>query len=323
MYKNIGIYCITNNINGKKYVGQSTDLKERRRGHKYSHLGEKPKYLLQRAFIKYGIDNFTFTVLEECEKELLDDRERYWIKKLGTYGGGYNLTVGGTTGSTKITDEMYKGIENDLRSTDLTWEEIGDKYGLSVRTIQHINTGYRNKREDVDYPIRVFRNNKANKVKKYCKDCNVILKGENSKRCLVCSLKYRRRNFPEKDYLLKNVAEKGFKGVGKDYGVTGNTVKRWCKVRGLPSKIRDIEYLSEHGKLREEKENEKGSGYHWKNIKVTTPEGDIKEFENVTGVIEYIGVTREEDKVRWRKGITRVLRGENKRYKGYKFTGRK
>lgn len=94
----IGIYCIENLITHEKYVGQSTNIKQRWEDHR------KPSRLsystpLYRAFREYGIDNFKFSVLEECDVSKLDEREIYWIKKCDSYDHGYNSTTGGKTGT--------------------------------------------------------------------------------------------------------------------------------------------------------------------------------------------------------------------------------
>ena len=73
-------------------------LKEDGRKKKEKLLGEKDStynYLLSRAFRKYGIENFSFEILEECSKEDLDDREIYYISKYDSYFNGYNQTTGG------------------------------------------------------------------------------------------------------------------------------------------------------------------------------------------------------------------------------------
>ena len=92
------IYCITNLINGKQYVGKTTTTIEQRfkehcRGSRKSYKN-RPLY---NALNKYGIENFKIECLEEIEDEsTLSDREIYWINELGTYGkGGYNATKGG------------------------------------------------------------------------------------------------------------------------------------------------------------------------------------------------------------------------------------
>ena len=92
----IGIYKITNNLNGHAYIGQSIHIEHRWQEHKTQYNWEresnKPLYL---AFQKYGIENFTFEVLEECESNELSIKEKEWIEHYDTYKNGYNQTCGG------------------------------------------------------------------------------------------------------------------------------------------------------------------------------------------------------------------------------------
>jgi group I intron endonuclease len=71
--KKIGIYKITS-PSEKIYIGQSVDIKRRFKQHKYNDLDT----ILSRSFKKYGFQNHTFEILEECSVELLNERERYW-----------------------------------------------------------------------------------------------------------------------------------------------------------------------------------------------------------------------------------------------------
>ena len=89
-----GVYKITNKINNKSYIGKSeVDISYRLSQHKRGIYSNEH---LQRAIQKYGIENFTFEVLEECSKDLCCDREIYWIKYYNTlYPNGYNYTTGG------------------------------------------------------------------------------------------------------------------------------------------------------------------------------------------------------------------------------------
>jgi len=93
-----GIYVITNNINQKKYIGKSNNIMRRFTEHKSSYeqtrTPNKPLYL---AFKKYGMENFSFDVLEECPVEQLNEKEKYWIAKLDTTNElkGYNILLGG------------------------------------------------------------------------------------------------------------------------------------------------------------------------------------------------------------------------------------
>lgn len=99
MTKKIGIYVITNKINNKQYVGQSTNLSRRWSDHrsKSRHPRKPDEYrnLLYIAIREYGLENFSFEILEECDVEELNEREIFWIKKLNTYIDGYNNTPGG------------------------------------------------------------------------------------------------------------------------------------------------------------------------------------------------------------------------------------
>lgn len=91
-----GIYKITNTLNGKCYIGQSVDIYKRWAEHKSNWMQSSQRNkCLYRAFRKYGIDNFTFEILQKCKKDKLDEREEYWIKKLNSFHGGYNMNSGG------------------------------------------------------------------------------------------------------------------------------------------------------------------------------------------------------------------------------------
>lgn len=91
------IYKAVNKINGKEYVGLTTQtLKNRIYGH-VRDAKRHPDIKFYRAINKYGIDNFEFSIIEDGieDIETLKSREVYWIKMLGTYEKGYNSTHGG------------------------------------------------------------------------------------------------------------------------------------------------------------------------------------------------------------------------------------
>lgn len=79
------IYIIKNNINGKVYIGQTIQkLKDRW----YRHCGKSGlsknelNMHIKRAIFKYGKENFTIEVLEECDQCDLNEREKYYIKSM-------------------------------------------------------------------------------------------------------------------------------------------------------------------------------------------------------------------------------------------------
>ena len=62
----IGIYKIKNKINNKIYIGQSKDINNRWKRHLYDARNGSST-LLHAAIRKYGIDNFEFSIVEQCE----------------------------------------------------------------------------------------------------------------------------------------------------------------------------------------------------------------------------------------------------------------
>lgn len=86
-----GIYCITNKINNKIYIGStSTGFYLRYHQHKSNYnIGKKEIRILYRAFDKYGINNFKFEIVEICKKENCIKREQFYIDK----GTDYNCCM--------------------------------------------------------------------------------------------------------------------------------------------------------------------------------------------------------------------------------------
>lgn len=106
----IGIYKITNTKNEKSYIGQSTNIEERWKQHKQAiQTSDKSWYPLARQESD-GIDDFTFSVLQECKKEELDELEDYWIDYYKSYINGYNQTKDGSCVSAN-TQFVYFPIE--------------------------------------------------------------------------------------------------------------------------------------------------------------------------------------------------------------------
>lgn len=91
-----GIYKIINNVNNKLYIGSSMNIKSRFSKHKSLLKNNKhDNDYLQNSFNKYGIDNFSFEVIEFCEVSELIDKENYYINfyKSNNLNLGYNLAT--------------------------------------------------------------------------------------------------------------------------------------------------------------------------------------------------------------------------------------
>jgi group I intron endonuclease len=159
-----GIYYIVCNITLKGYVGQARNIKNRIKQHLYSSISQDRKDYdvpFHAAIRKYGVENFTLTVLEICDESALNDREQYWIKELNTYihakdKSGYNVTEGGkhSVHRTKLTPNALTQIYQLLKENVLTYEEIAIKFNVCTGTIKKINAGKLCYTNTLNYPLR-------------------------------------------------------------------------------------------------------------------------------------------------------------------------
>ena len=124
--KLIGIYSITNKINGKVYVGQSVNVYKRWKDHKYElNKNIHHNIYLQRAWNKYGKGNFEFEIIEICKQEELNDKEMFWIKGYIENKKSYNLTLGGDgTKGHPLSEEAKIKIGRASKGRKKTKEEI-------------------------------------------------------------------------------------------------------------------------------------------------------------------------------------------------------
>ena len=88
-----GIYKITNLTNQMCYVGQAANLAERWKQHIKRGLGADlvTKNKLYPAMKAIGVENFSFEVIEECERSKLDEREDYWQDFFKAKEFGYSI----------------------------------------------------------------------------------------------------------------------------------------------------------------------------------------------------------------------------------------
>lgn len=119
-----GIYKIINNVNGNIYIGQSLDVKDRIRHHRYLlNKGTHSNNFLLNSYNIHGAECFSFeiiytikdrTITKEQIIKILNDKEEYYIQKHHSFETGYNLTSGGdnkifSEASIKKMSESHKG----------------------------------------------------------------------------------------------------------------------------------------------------------------------------------------------------------------------
>lgn len=124
------IYCYTNSVNGKKYIGQTINAKSRKANHKHSALcysGQDKDSPFHRAIRKYGWENFSYEELETNvdSREELNDLEAFYIKELKTLVSekGYNVLSGGGSYPRPKRSEASKEKQSLSRGS-LTREDV-------------------------------------------------------------------------------------------------------------------------------------------------------------------------------------------------------
>jgi hypothetical protein len=163
---------------GKCYVGQSENIERRLIEHRSASTYKNPKFY--NAIKKYGFDNMTFEILEECEKGKLVEKEIYWISHFNSFNEGYNSTTGGEGGYIRSEETIEKlrqaftGVYNGSQNIPFYIDEkLYSSIGVAskdlhipIKTIHNrLNSknikysNYRYKDESL-IPVRVCKRNK-------------------------------------------------------------------------------------------------------------------------------------------------------------------
>lgn len=117
------VYRITNTINGKIYIGQTTLTTDRRWKMHLRDCTKERNNKFYNAIKKYGSENFAIDIVEEniTSKEMLNEREKYWIAHYDCYKNGYNSTPGGET-SPMCDPIVAKKISETMKGRKFTEE---------------------------------------------------------------------------------------------------------------------------------------------------------------------------------------------------------
>jgi group I intron endonuclease len=130
--KMTGIYCIR--LKDKFYVGQSVNIARRFKEHKRLLLSEKHySEKLLRSVKKYGIDSFSFEIIELCNEAILTEKEQYWIDLLDCFNSGFNcLPAAKSSIGFKHSDETKKIMSEKAKGKKLS-EDHKAKIGESIK----------------------------------------------------------------------------------------------------------------------------------------------------------------------------------------------
>jgi group I intron endonuclease len=136
-----GVYRIYFIGSDKSYIGLSKGFKGRRVQHLRALRQDKHFNIhLQRAFNKYGEDNFRIELLEECDKVELSQKEKHYIEIYDAFENGFNLTTGGENCS--LSDDVKKRISDKHKGKivkDETRQKLRDINLGKMLTTEHKN----------------------------------------------------------------------------------------------------------------------------------------------------------------------------------------
>lgn len=179
------IYKITNKTNGKFYIGKHSQL-ENESFINYYGSGK----LINAAIKKYGKNNFIKEIIEVCEEEKLDEREKYWINYYNATKVGYNLSLGGEGGNSTLGTKVYTDGKNKtyIRQDDVIPKgfylgvpqhsiEQRIKMSISMKGKNKNNVPWNKGRNISDYRVKQNAYNAKQTMIK-----NGILKGANNPR---------------------------------------------------------------------------------------------------------------------------------------------
>ena len=167
----IGIYKITSPSN-KVYIGQSIDVENRLKRYKY--FVSKKQTRLYYSILKYGYDNHTYEVVEECKVEELNERERYWQDFYDCLNNGLNCRLTTTKDISGYVSEETKEKQRQAKlgtnRTEITKQKIstarlGMKFSKKVKANMKLAQQNRNYKHSEETLIKLSKAKKGKKGK--------------------------------------------------------------------------------------------------------------------------------------------------------------
>lgn len=153
------------------------------------------------------------------------------------------MTLGGDSGYSCQPDIVEK-IILDLQNTNLSQSDIAQKYNIHQTTVSDINIGDTWFNSSLDYPLRKTSILLGIGIEDKCPICGKE-KSRKAKTCLECYKKQNPSKIPSREELKQMIRQMSFVSIGKEYGVSDNTVRKWCDKYSLPRKVSLIKQYSE------------------------------------------------------------------------------
>lgn len=189
-----GIYKFTNKVNGKIYIGESLNFKQRMHGHVTKSRDVNWTAVIARAFRKYGFSNFEYEIIENyphksVTKDFLIEREAFYIKNLDAMNPekGYNrCPYGVNTIGYKFSEESRKKMSVARKKRVMRRESI-EKQALTISGDKNWNYG---KSMPEDHKKKLFDIVTTREITEEERQSKSIghIKSENKPRKSICQL---------------------------------------------------------------------------------------------------------------------------------------
>ena len=229
------VYCYTNNINGKKYVGQTCHTlleRSKKDGSGYNHCT-----YFYHAIQKYGFDNFSATILaENLSKEDADIIEKKYIDlwNLKDHRFGYNLRDGGSNGA--LTDNHKRKIGEANKNPSCETRErlrncrLGQKLSNETKKkIGDVHRGRKQSQDHIDNRIKKITGQKRTDEQK--QNISKSLKGKkfSPEHAKKCGEKHRKEVLElDKNNNIVNMFDSA-RSAALHYGLHEGNVSRCCR----------------------------------------------------------------------------------------------
>jgi len=213
-----GVYKITNLLTNKSYIGVSIHIEQRWK----EHLNGRGSKQLYKDFFNYGVNNFSFEILEECKEEELYDKEPYWIKYYNSYLDGYNQNPGGDG--------------NNLQAISVTKKKIYcyDLDGNFIKEYDSLSDAERDTKIDNSNISRAAKTN--GRTKEFIWSYEYQDKKEPYKRkCHTGTCEQGKHLIKVCQYTKEGVFIKTFNSISeaaRETGANGNCIGEICKEKG-------------------------------------------------------------------------------------------
>lgn len=217
----IGIYCIRNTINNKRYIGCSRNISKRFNRHKNLLMSNKHfNYKLQNDFNTYGIDSFEFLILLECENDKLELLEEKYINVFNSIDKGYNIRPNNYV----ITDEMKLKISESTKlamQSDIVKSKLNKeiKEDTRIKISNSLKEYYKN---NPQAKIKISDSKKGKKGRTFTEKEKELLRGSNNGNSKVLekdvvAIRVRRKNGEQRKNVYEDykniISERNFKAI--------------------------------------------------------------------------------------------------------------